>query len=217
MGRNRWIGGTVLLCALGAVASPALAQGGSCGSQWKTPPVGSWSEWQSGSQTTRIAVVGTEKQADTTLYDIELSSGNQGTMQLLVPAFPWNMDQVHQMIMQRPGQPPMKMSGQMLAMMKSQMPAKQGGMADLARRCASMTVVGVETITVPAGTFKTTHLKDQGGEDVWASGDVPFAVVKHTGSTGVTVLSATGKDAKSAITGTPVEMQPGMMGPPPKN
>jgi hypothetical protein len=111
----------------------------------------------------------------------------------------------------------MKMSGQMLAMMKSQMPAKQGGMADLARRCAAMTVVGVETITVPAGTFKTTHLKDKGGEEVWASGDVPFAVVKHTGPSGATVLAATGKDAKSAITGTPVEMQPGMMGPPPKN
>ena len=217
MGRKQWIAGSTLVLGLAVGAAPVRAQEGSCGAQWKTPPVGSWSEWQTATSTTRIALVGTEKVADTTLYDIELSSGNQGTMQLLVPGYPWNVDQVHQMIMQRPGQPPMKMSGQMLAMMKSQMPAKQGGMADLARRCAAMTVVGVETITVPAGTFKTTHLKDKGGEEVWASGDVPFAVVKHTGPSGATVLAATGKDAKSAITGTPVEMQPGMMGPPPKN
>jgi hypothetical protein len=213
MGRMQWIGGSALVLGLAAGAAPARAQEGGCGSQWKTPPVGAWSEWQTGTSTTRIAVVGSEKQGSNTYYQIELSNGSQGAMQLLVPGYPWNMDQVQSMIMQRPGQPPMKMSGETLAMMRSHMTNNQGGMADLARRCAAMTVVGVETVTVPAGTFKATHLKDKQGEDVWASGDVPFAVVKHTGPTGTTVLSATGKDAKTTITGTPVEMQPGMMGP----
>jgi hypothetical protein len=217
MGRNRWIGGSFLVLVLAAVAGPVRAQEGGCGSQWKTPPIGAWSEWQTGSSSTRIAVVGSEKLNGATLYEIELSNGGQGTMQLLVPGFPWNMDQVQQMIMQRPGQPPMRVSGDMLAMMRQHVPAGQGGMADLARRCAAMTVVGVETVTVPAGTYKATHLKDKNGEEVWASGDVAFAVVKHTGPNGTTVLAATGKDAKSGLTGTPVDMNPGMMGPPPRN
>jgi len=213
---NRGIGGSALVL-VAVLAGQARAQEGGCGAQWKTPPVGAWSEWQTGSSTTRIAVVGSEMQNGAKYYEIELSSGNQGTMQLLVPGYPWNMDQVQSMVMQRPGQSPMKMSGQMLTMMRSHMPNNQGGMADLAKRCAAMTVIGTETITVPAGTFKATHLKDKNGEEVWASGQVAFAVVKHTGPNGSTVLSATGKDAKSAITGTPVEMTQGMMGPPPKN
>jgi hypothetical protein len=217
MGRNWWIGGSAMVLALAAVSRPARAQEGGCGSEWKTPAVGAWSEWQTGSSTTRIAVVGSEKQNGATLYEIELSNGGQGTMQLLVPGFPWNMDQVQQMIMQRPGQQPMKMSGQMLAMMRQHMPTSQGGMADLAKRCAAMTVIGVESVTVPAGTYKATHLKDKGGEEVWASADVPFAVVKHTGPNGSTVLSSTGSGAKTVITGTPVEMTQGMMGQPPKN
>ena len=79
-----------------------------------------------------------------------------------------------------------------------------------AQQCGSLTVVGQESVTVPAGTFKTTHLRSANDStDVWVSRDVPFGMVKSQ-SAGVTAeLSGMGKDAKKSITETPQDM-PGM-------
>ena len=199
------LGGTMLV-AVCTMAVPAVvaAQGSGCGSQWTMPAVGSWAEWQGKDGKSRVALVGKEEKDGKTLYRLEMASA-KGTMQMVVPAFPFQMDQVVEMVLQQTGQPPMKMSGQTLAMIH--VPAS--GMADLARKCASMKVVGQESITVPAGTFPTTHLKNADGDEVWASTTVPFTMVKYTGKDGESVLSGTGADAKTAIVGTPTEM-PGM-------
>jgi hypothetical protein len=101
--------------------------------------------------------------------------------------------------------------------------------------CADLTKVGEETVTVPAGTFKTTHyhfksdrnvngMQISSEGDVWVNPDVPFGMVKESGKTSgmrgeqemTMVLTATGKDAKSSITETPQEMGPGMMMGPPR-
>lgn len=211
------LGGMVLLAAC-IVAAPAALRAQGCGSNWKIPPVGSWAEWQGKMDKTRIAVVGQEDKGGKTLYRVEMAGGsNGGVMQMVVPGFPWQMDQVEEMVMQRNGQPPMKMSGDMMAQVRAHMPPA-GGAADIARRCAAMKTVGEETVTVPAGTFKTTHYKDDTGNEVWISTDVPFGMIKYTGKDGtVSTLTGTGKDAKTAIVGTPTEMSPGMMMGPPKN
>jgi len=198
------LGGLALMavCTL-AVPKPALAQV-TCGAQWKLPPVGGWAEWQSKEGKAKLALVGQEEKDGKPSYRIELASGGN-VMQMVVPGFPWQMDQVNEMVVQQAGQAPMKMSGPMLDMMKSRMP--QGGVGAIARKCASMKVIGEESVTVPAGTFKATHLKNDEGDEVWASADVPFTVVRFRGKGEETVLAGMGKDAKTAIVGTPTEMQ----------
>lgn len=203
------------LVALCTLTAPVVAQGTGCGSQWKMPAVGSWAEWQGKDGKSRVALVSQEAKGGKTLYRLEMAS-DRGTMQMVVPSFPFEMDQVDEMVMQQNGQPPMKMTGQTLAAMRSNMPTNTG-MSALARKCGTMKVVGEETLTVPAGTFKTTHLKNDEGDEVWASPDVPFTMVKFKGKDSESVLAGQGKDAKTAIVGTPTEMNPGMMMGPPKN
>src|SRR5208283_3304358 len=67
---------------------------------------------------------------------------------------------VKRMIMQQPGQPPMEMSGMMMSMFKQHQPTPTtppsggagsgGGKGEL---------VGVESVTVPAGTFSCQHYR----------------------------------------------------------
>jgi hypothetical protein len=91
-------------------------------------------------------------------------------------------------------------------------------------------LVGKETIKVPAGSFKTAHYRSktpQGTVDVWVSEDVPpTGLVKlatsamQAGMPGMTMeLAATGKGAKATITKTPKPFDPqkmmGGMAPPP--
>ena len=75
--------------------------------------------------------------------------------------------------------------------------------------CNESETVGVETITVPAGTFETVRVKTRlgGGEtDIWISAAVPFGVVKFADTNGDGLkLMAYGMDAKSSVTGTPMK------------
>jgi hypothetical protein len=104
----------------------------------------------------------------------------------------------------------MKMSGSMLAMMRSRMPASDQLSAEV---CGRLVTVGRESITVPAGTFSTTHYRDaQSGTDVWIDKGVPFGMVKVINGTRTMVLSDKGTGGHTAITGTPQEMGAGMMG-----
>lgn len=113
------------------------------------------------------------------------------------------------MIMQRPGQPPMDMSGFMMGMMKQGQPQPSSGKADYGE------LVGTETITVPAGTFLCTHYRKQsnsGPIDYWVSDKVtPYALAKMTGPDSTMVLTKILTDETSHIKGEPQKMQfPGM-------
>jgi len=71
--------------------------------------------------------------------------------------------------------------------------------------------VGVETITVPAGTFQCEHwLASDGSGDAWLSTNVvPYSVVKATDKdSGLMLLTKTTNNAKSHITGKPVPFDP---------
>ncbi|PYP08647.1 MAG: hypothetical protein DMD56_12245, partial [Gemmatimonadetes bacterium] len=77
---------------------------------------------------------------------------------------------------------------------------------DWAGRCSGAHVVGWESVTVPAGTFRALHVTTDDGGEVWASREVPFGLVKTHGKQGDLALTGRGTDAKSSITETPLEM-----------
>jgi hypothetical protein len=144
-----------------------------------------------------------------------MRNGQTGAMvmQLVVPAFPYDMAQAKEVVMQMGENPPMKMSQQMMDMMRSRLPSNQQLSPEACNRLAR---VGTESVTVPAGTFSTTHYRDaQDSTDVWINPDVPFGMVKVVAAHGRSiVLKAKGTGGTSGIHGTPQEMGPGMMGPP---
>jgi hypothetical protein len=205
--------------ALAVAAAPLAAQAGNaCAAKGpKLPAAGGWAEYQTDRGTLRMSYIAHETAGER----LEMSvTGERGSMvmQMVVPGFPYEMTDVKEVVMQQAGQPPMRMNEQMLGMMRGRMP---NGSQVSNETCARMTEVGKERITVPAGTFETTHYRDStGSNDVWVSASIPFGMVKashqnaSTHQTETVVLAGSGRGATSKITGTPQEM-PGMMGPPP--
>jgi hypothetical protein len=143
----------------------------------------------------------------------ETAQGEQ-IVQLQVPGFPFQGDEVSGGIVQAMQMPAMKMPEQMLSMMRQQM--QSNPMLDVAEQCLTSTLVGEESVDTPAGSMNTWHIKATDGNDAWISGDVPFGIVKGTGGQGgnggTMVLTGFGSDATSSITGEPQEMpaMPGM-------
>ncbi len=215
-----------------AVAVPAAAQD-VCSQYRTTPAVGSWAEYRSdrGGQelTSRVALVGQEKRDGKDALWLETSTATpRGRMisEVLVPGFPYEPGSVMEMVVKRGDQPARKMSPEMMAMMRgggqgaqaSAPPAGgQGramgrggmggrGMSNWAQQCQDFTVVGKESVKVPAGTFDATHLRNSvDSMDVWVSHDVPFGLIKSQGRGTTTELTGHGRDAKKSITETPQE------------
>jgi hypothetical protein len=182
--------------------------------------VGQWAAFDvkggaSGGGKVRLAIVGSQRQADSTFYWFEIAGtsatdpARNGIMQLLVADL--GAHATPRAMIAKPGnQPAMKMPQQMLAMM-SQAATQHSTAFAFTRHCEGAQIVGSETVTVPAGSFATVHVKSDGG-DAWVSKDIPFAIVKLSSTDGATmVLVSHGTDAKSSITETPQDMPlPGM-------
>ena len=179
----------------------------------ENPPVGAWSEFRvvggpNDGATERLAVVGTETRADTSYQWIEFSahgyrmSGSGDTTSVVMKGLArggWaGMAQPRELIMKIGTAPAMEMpvGG----------PDSGSGSLD---DCANSKVVGWESVTVPAGTFRALHIQDDsGGGDAWVVPDLPFGMIKGgmggtPGDSGQMVLVAHGMGAKSAITETP--------------
>ena len=176
---------------------------------------GQWSDYQvtspqfKGPATMRFAIFGNDesKAIDHVWYELKMDA-TEGSMvmQFLIPGYPYDVSQVKTIVMKAGDQPAMKMPEQMMGMMRSRLPKDFAG--DAARSCDEADVVGWEEVTVPAGSFNALHLRTKEGE-AWVSPDVPFGMVKFTGSSGDLVLTGHGADATSSISETPREM-PGM-------
>lgn len=185
--------------------------------------VGQWASYQiSGGPhngaTLRFAIVNTERRGDSTLYWFEVRTmspsdpSHNSVMQMLVPSFDVEQSGIRSMVMKMGSEPAMKMPDQMIGMMGQRMGGHNPGL-DIARRCLAAQVIGSETVTVPAGSFKALHLKGADGGEAWMSADIPFGIVKVLMKDNSTMLlSGKGMDAKSGITETPQEMpmMPGM-------
>ncbi len=205
-----------------ATATPAWAQD-VCSQYRPLPAVGSWAQYQTdrGGQTSslRMAIVGQEKRDGKAGVWFETASESpRGKMivELLVPSYPFEPETVMEAVMKRGDEPAVKMPG---SRMGGGRPAGQGrggrgGNTASAweQQCKTMAVVGAETLTVPAGVFKTTHLHSASDStDVWVTKDVPFGLVKSVTGRSTMTLQGMGKNAKKSITETPKEM-PGMPG-----
>jgi hypothetical protein len=221
---------------LAAVAVPIRAQD-VCTQFRPSPAMGNWAEYQTTrngqAMKTRVAVVGQEKRdgKDAIWFESTMETP-RGRMisELLVPSYPFEPGSVIETVIKRGDQPAMKMAGGMMGMMRGQgqpqpsAPGQgapgRGGMgrgmgrgnaaSNWMQQCRSLTVVGQESVTVPAGTFKATHLRNASDStDVWVSREVPFGLVKSRSAEVTAELSGMGKDAKKSITETPKDM-PGM-------
>ena len=200
------------LLVLAALATPAAAQN-ECLKDYRMPAVGRWVEYQATFKqkpsVMRYAVVGEESRDGAPMKWLEMRMvGAQDTMvyQMLTPGNPAEMDQVQEVVFKAGGKPAMKMSGPMMSMIRGQM-GKNSALADL---CEGVTLVGEESVTVPAGTFKAAHFHNAKQDaDTWMVKDQPFYLVKSVGKNHEIVLVRSGDGATSSITEEPQDMMGG--------
>ena len=200
------------LAILLGVASAARAQE-TCLEQMKFPEVGRWAEYQAlynkkDPYTIRYAVVGGEKRGGKDLRWLELRMTGEkkdGNMvyQMLVPGSIAELGKVEEIVMKPGDKPAMRMDGMMLNMIRGQI-EKQSFLSDA---CKDVTLVGPESVTVPAGKFQTRHFRsDKYTSDTWLTTDIPFAMVKSVGKNYEMALTSHGEGAKSSITEVPQSM-----------
>ncbi|HVN72945.1 MAG TPA: hypothetical protein VMU10_13085 [Desulfomonilia bacterium] len=192
------------------------------------PVVGAWAEYQMKAATKepptkmKIAIVG--KEGDSYWYE-NVMDGGQGrsVMKMLVSGDPNDKKSVRRMIMKHGNDQALEMpvTGMMGNQPGKGMHQPKGKMIDK----------GMESVTVPAGTFQAHHMQyqDEGTVvDTWVSEKVPpYGMVKSSSKDFDMVLTGYGTGAKTLITETPKQFQmpkmpqgmpPGMMPPvmPPK-
>ncbi len=156
----------------------------------------------------RFAIVDTEEVDGEEYYwhEMKMSTAmGDMVMQMLVESYPYDVADIRSAVMKMGTQPAMRVPDQMMTMMQSQ------GVSDPAMeivdQCGSAELIGRESVTVPAGTFETMHLRvseSRGTSDIWVSLDIPFGVVKLAGAGGEEiVLIGHGRDATSSIAQRP--------------
>ncbi len=196
-----------------STVTPLSAQRNSCIDQIQVPAVGQWAEYSAVFKnkepyTMRYAVIGEESRGGKALKWLELRmTGNKkdGVMvtQMLVPGSAAELGDVQEVVMKHGDSPAMKIDGNMLTMVREQM-KKQSFLTDL---CKDVTLVGGETVTVPAGKFKGQHFHSAKYEsDSWMSSKVPFSMVKTVGKDHELTLLRHGGGAKTSITEKPRSM-----------
>jgi hypothetical protein len=183
------------------------------------PTVGEWAEmaWEKtdkeGPDRMRMAVINQERREGKQMYWFQMTMDDKGKRTIVQMLTPWDVGSMggrnpSEVVMKIGDQPAMKMSGGMMG----KTPASK---TDWREFCAKSKFVGEESVTVPAGTFKTRHYQGEDGDDTWVSLDAPlWHIVKMTTKDGNTmVLSATGTGAKNEITEKPMDMKAMMANP----
>jgi len=173
------------------------------------PVVGGWSEYQvvakgSPGQQMKLAIVG--KEGDAFWYET-VSEGKEGKViyKMLVSGNPNDEKALRRVIFKQGNNPAMEL------------PVKPVGRAPKGDgKKAKMVDKGIESIKVPAGTFKARHLQYEGREtvDVWVDEKVsPYGLVKSKSKDVEITLLGYGTGAKTLITERPQKFQiPKMQG-----
>jgi hypothetical protein len=194
-------------------AAPAASAQDACIEQIKFPEVGHWAEYRAvfnakDPYTIRYAVIGSENREGKELKWLELrmSGGKKDAnmvYQMLVPGSAAELGDVREIVMKPGERPAMKVDGMMLDMVRGQL-QKQSFLSDA---CKDVTLVGPESVTVPAGKFESQHFHStKYAADSWLAAAVPFSMVKSKGKDYQMDLVAHGKGAKSSITEEPQSM-----------
>lgn len=177
--------------------------------------VGQWAEYRFAasdpgeSMTMTNALVDTEDVDGVTHYWHETRmAGEEGAMimQILVPGYPFDIDDIRRSVMKVGDEPAMEVPDQMLGMTRQQ-GAGDDPANDAAQRCEELTEVGRESVTVPAGTFEAVHVRHESeGDryDMWVAPEVPFGMVRMLlPDQEEVVLLGHGTDATSSIARDP--------------
>jgi hypothetical protein len=201
-------------CWLASASLSAQELAELCGElQQRSPTVGSWASYsvtggKSDGSRMRLALVGSEAQGDSTFFWYEMKVENAKSesmiMQLLVPGLAYQMGRARAVVMKAGDQPAMRMPQQMVTMMASRMMPNLA--AEMVRECLETDVVGWETVSVPAGSFRALHIRQKDGNEGWVTLDHQFGLVKAVTRDGTMELTGRGSDATSSITETPRSM-----------
>ena len=212
------------LAVLAAVLFPSVAGAqGACADIPKffarPPVVGEWAEmtWETKDkeepELVRMGVIKEEQREGKRMYWFQMIMQNKGKRSIIQMLSPWDVTAIGssppaEVVIKMEGQPAMKMNGGFMG----QAPTSKTDWREL---CAKSTFVGEESVTVPAGTFKTRHYRSGDG-DTWVSPEAPlWHLVKMSTDKGRTmVLSAKGTGEKNEITEKPVDMKTMMAKPP---
>jgi hypothetical protein len=202
---------------LAAFSTPVWAQA-NCLQQVKFPAQGRWAEYKATYKETpyqvRYGVIGQESRAGKELQWVEMrmkgaKQDRNMIYQMLVPSSLTEMGKVQEIVFKPGNKPAMKMSGQMMQLIRGQLD-KQSLYGEM---CKGVTLVGKEKVTVPAGSFQALHFRnEEHASDSWISTQVPFSLIKSTGKDYQVELTAQGAGATSSIKEKPQEMR-GMGGP----
>ena len=182
--------------------------------------VGRWASYKftggrSDGTTMRMAIISSEKVGDSTYYWYELqmhtmrgNKPNNMIMQLLLSGIATPHVSIKGLIMKNNDEAAMRAPDMMVGMMSRAFTSGMGQYLEQRCRNGDVTVVGTESVTVPAGTFQALHFKDKDGAEAWVSRDMgTFAMVKVISKDGTVMeLIDRGTGAKSAITETPQSM-----------
>ena len=185
----------------------------------RPPVVGEWAEmtWETKDkeepELVRMGVIKEEQREGKRMYWFQMIMQNKGKRSIIQMLSPWDVTAIGssppaEVVIKMEGQPAMKMNGGFMG----QAPTSKTDWREL---CAKSSFVGEESVTVPAGTFKTRHYRSDDG-DTWVSPEAPlWHLVKMSTEKGKTmVLSAKGTGENSEITEKPVDMKTMMAKPP---
>lgn len=168
------------------------------------PVVGGWSEYQitaKGESPSKMKIAIVSKEGDAYWYETVMETKQEGKVitKMLVSGNPEDQKNLKRMIVKMGNDPAMEMPVQMVQPSKLQ--EKPGKIIDK----------GVETIKVPAGSFKAQHLQyeDQEGlVDYWIYKDIsPYGLIKSQSKDMEMVLIGYGSGAKTQITETPQKFE----------
>jgi hypothetical protein len=209
----------VLAACLVLTAGPLAAQDFSqfCRGNPKLT-VGQWSSYRytggpADGSSMRMAIVGSERQGDSTFLWYELKNEDARhpdrgptVTQILVSGLGTPNFSIHAMVMKSGNHQAMRYPDMMLQMVAGPIKKGVGGMIEQKCKQGAVQVIGWETVTVAGGTFRALHFKD-GNDEVWATSDIGFPLVKFVSPRSGTVeLTGHGADARSSITETPQSM-----------
>jgi len=155
-------------------------------------------------QSLEMSIVGKESVDGKEAYWMEVGHPDEksGTMAYAKMLITKSDFQFHKMVFQQPGQPAMEMPFHPEQMNMAGKHAES--------ELEKWSLVGTESITVPAGTFSCQHWKkNEGVGDVWVSDKVsPLGMIKSVQPNETMVLTKVITDAKDHITGPVRQFDP---------
>ena len=156
---------------------------------------------QQGIDSMRIANVGDEKLDGKVYHRYEMQiSSPQGSLvsQTLTAGRIFDTSDVKEMVVQIPGMPIQRLTGEMLRTSLAMRPSQNQLITD--EVCKSAESLGRETVKVPAGNIEALHIRTAEGHEAWITADVPGAMVKVVTNEGMTMMLVQyGTGAESTI------------------